>query len=152
MFPAVHYCADYDADLIAGEIRKAGYKTIASQVYDPEDPHLDTDSQFGVTKALIGNFVEDGEGYTLEFGFVIEPGEVPWDAAVREAAEETGLPVALAGEQLLHVRRRLRQRHAVPLRHVDRDDADGAATRAFFAGERGDERGRCKAAQRGVVL
>lgn len=29
MFPAVHYCADYDADLIAGEIRKAGYKTIS---------------------------------------------------------------------------------------------------------------------------
>lgn len=54
---------------------KPGYKTIASQVYDPEDPHLQTDSQFGVTKALIGNFVKDAEGYTLEFGFVIEPGE-----------------------------------------------------------------------------
>jgi catechol 1,2-dioxygenase len=56
-------------------IEKPGYKTIASQVYDPEDPHLETDSQFGVTKALIGNFVKDGEGYCLEFTFVIEPGE-----------------------------------------------------------------------------
>lgn len=56
-------------------IHKPGYKTIASQVYDPEDPHLETDSQFGVTKALIGNFVKDGEGYRLEFSFVIEPGE-----------------------------------------------------------------------------
>jgi catechol 1,2-dioxygenase len=56
-------------------IYKPGYKTIASQVYDPEDPHLETDSQFGVTRALIGNFVKDGEGYTLEFTFVIEPGE-----------------------------------------------------------------------------
>jgi len=56
-------------------VYKPGYKTIASQVYDPEDPHLETDSQFGVTKALIGNFVEDGDGYTLEFTFVIEPGE-----------------------------------------------------------------------------
>ena len=56
-------------------IYKPGYKTIASQVYDPEDPHLETDSQFGVTRALIGNFVKDGEGYALEFTFVIEPGE-----------------------------------------------------------------------------
>jgi protocatechuate 3,4-dioxygenase beta subunit len=56
-------------------IHKAGYKTIASQVYDPEDPYLETDSQFGVTKALIGDFVKDGSGYRLEFTFVIEPGE-----------------------------------------------------------------------------
>ena len=56
-------------------VYKPGYKTIASQVYDPEDPHLETDSQFGVTRALIGNFVKDGEGYALEFTFVIEPGE-----------------------------------------------------------------------------
>jgi catechol 1,2-dioxygenase len=57
-------------------IHKAGYKTIASQVYDPDDPHLETDSQFGVTRALIGNFVEEeGAGYRLEFTFVIEPGE-----------------------------------------------------------------------------
>ncbi len=45
-------------------IEKPGYKTIASQVYDPDDPHLETDSQFGVTKALIGNFMKDGEGYS----------------------------------------------------------------------------------------
>jgi len=56
-------------------IHKAGYKTIASQVYDPEDPHLETDSQFGVTKALIGNFVRKGEGYELAFTFQLEPGE-----------------------------------------------------------------------------
>jgi protocatechuate 3,4-dioxygenase beta subunit len=56
-------------------IEKPGYKTIASQVYDPEDPNLETDSQFGVTKALIGDFVKDGDSYRLEFTFVIEPGE-----------------------------------------------------------------------------
>jgi catechol 1,2-dioxygenase len=56
-------------------VEKPGYKTIASQVYDPEDPHLETDSQFGVTRALIGDFVKDGDGYRLEFTFVIEPGE-----------------------------------------------------------------------------
>ena len=56
-------------------IHKPGYKTIASQVYDPEDPHLETDSQFGVTRALIGKFQRKGDGYELSFAFVLEPGE-----------------------------------------------------------------------------
>ena len=56
-------------------IHKPGFKTIASQVYDPDDPHLETDSQFGVTRALIGNFVRKGEGFELRFDFVLEPGE-----------------------------------------------------------------------------
>ena len=56
-------------------IHKPGYKTIASQVYDPEDPHLETDSQFGVTRALIGNFIRVADGYELSFTFVLEPGE-----------------------------------------------------------------------------
>ena len=56
-------------------VYKPGFKTIASQVYDPQDPHLETDSQFGVTEALIGNYVKSGDGYSLEFTFVIEPGE-----------------------------------------------------------------------------
>jgi hydroxyquinol 1,2-dioxygenase len=56
-------------------IFKPGYKTIASQVYDAGDPHLETDSQFGVTRALLGEFVQRGAGYALEFAFVLEPGE-----------------------------------------------------------------------------
>jgi catechol 1,2-dioxygenase len=56
-------------------VHKPGYKTIASQVYDPQDPHLETDSQFGVTRALIGDFVKAPDGYRLEFGFQLEPGE-----------------------------------------------------------------------------
>jgi len=57
-------------------IYKPGFKTIASQVYDPRDPHLDTDSQFGVTQALIGNYEQQpDQSYRLEFTFVIEPGE-----------------------------------------------------------------------------
>jgi len=54
---------------------KPGFKTIASQVYDPEDPHLETDSQFGVTKALIGNFTKEENRYILKFEFTLEPGE-----------------------------------------------------------------------------
>ena len=57
-------------------IHKPGFKTIASQVYDPEDPHLETDSQFGVTRALIGDFTRSASGgYELEYTFVLEPGE-----------------------------------------------------------------------------
>ena len=66
-------------------VDKQGFKTIASQVYSNDDPYLDTDSQFGVTKALIGHYQlrEDappaadvqGPWYSLEHTFVLEPGE-----------------------------------------------------------------------------
>jgi catechol 1,2-dioxygenase len=73
-------------------ICKPGYKTIASQVYDPTDPHLDTDSQFGVTRALIGDYVKTGpDAYRLEFTFVIEPGD-----STRPKAPITGKTKALA--------------------------------------------------------
>jgi catechol 1,2-dioxygenase len=64
---------------------KSGYKTQFSQVYSSDDPHLDTDCSFGVTRALIGNYVRHESGqppapdvqgawYTLEHRFLIEPG------------------------------------------------------------------------------
>jgi len=36
---------------------KPGFKTLISQLYDPDDKHIDTDVQFGVTRHLIGNYV-----------------------------------------------------------------------------------------------
>lgn len=49
---------------------------LTEKVYDPQDPHLQTDSQFGVTQALIGDYQKQPDGsYRLEFTFVIEPGE-----------------------------------------------------------------------------
>ena len=67
-------------------IRKEGFKTQFSQVYSSDDPNLETDVQFAVTKALIGQYVlHDGESapatdvtgawYSLDHHFVIEPGE-----------------------------------------------------------------------------
>jgi len=57
-------------------IYKPGFKTIASQVYVQDDPYLETDSQFGVTRALIGDYRKGADGnYALEFTFTIEPGE-----------------------------------------------------------------------------
>lgn len=67
-------------------IRKTGFKTQFAQVYDADDPHLDTDVQFGVTRALVGRFVRHADGAppapdvrgpwcTLEHCFVVEAGE-----------------------------------------------------------------------------
>ncbi|HTS23991.1 MAG TPA: dioxygenase [Casimicrobiaceae bacterium] len=67
-------------------IYKPGFKTQFSQVYSSDDPNLETDAQFGVTRALIGRYVRHdrepapapdvkGTWYSLEHGFVIEPGE-----------------------------------------------------------------------------
>ena len=68
-------------------IYKPGFKTQFSQVYSGDDPNLESDVQFGVTKALIGQYVlhaEDepapagdvtGAWYSLAHHFTIEPGE-----------------------------------------------------------------------------
>src|SRR3546814_568081 len=67
-------------------IFKDGYKTISAQVYFPGDPYIETDVQFGVTRALMGDYVRhDGPHptdpsvsapwWSLDHLFVIEPGE-----------------------------------------------------------------------------
>jgi catechol 1,2-dioxygenase len=69
-------------------VYKPGFKTITSQLYSHDDPMLDTDAQFGVTRALIATYVrhEIGEEplpapdvtepwYTLDYHFIVEPGE-----------------------------------------------------------------------------
>lgn len=67
-------------------IHKSGFKTQFSQLYSSDDPHLETDVQFGVTQALIGDYVlhENGPApaadvvgswYSLEHRFVISHGE-----------------------------------------------------------------------------
>src|SRR5205085_8459225 len=38
-------------------IHKPGFKTQFSQVYSSDDPHIDSDVQFGVTEALVGHYV-----------------------------------------------------------------------------------------------
>ncbi len=65
-------------------IFKQGFKTLISQIYVNDDPKLDSDVQFGVTKALIGNYVRHegkapapdvpGAWYSLDHTFVMEPG------------------------------------------------------------------------------
>ena len=64
---------------------KPGFKTLISQVYASDDPVLEQDPQFGVTRALVGDFVPHDEPApdpgvetpwcSLDFTFVLEPGE-----------------------------------------------------------------------------
>ena len=66
-------------------VYKPGFKTLISQLYDPEDKHIETAVQFGVTRKLIGNYIRHDEGragapdvkppwYSLEHTFVMERG------------------------------------------------------------------------------
>jgi catechol 1,2-dioxygenase len=67
-------------------IFKPGYKTLVSQIYVNDDPVLDNDAQFGVTRRLVGNYVRhatqtspaagvSSEYYSLDYHFVLERGE-----------------------------------------------------------------------------
>lgn len=76
MRPAhLHFLASHD-----------GFKTLISQIYTPDDPNLETDVQFGVTKHLIGKYVRHdntpapeadvtGPWYSFEHRFVMESGD-----------------------------------------------------------------------------
>jgi catechol 1,2-dioxygenase len=66
-------------------IYKEGLKTLVSQVYVNDDPNLETDVQFGVTQALVGNYVRhenelasapdvEGPWYSLTQTFVMDSG------------------------------------------------------------------------------
>jgi len=66
-------------------VYKPGFKTLISQVYVPDDEHIDSDVQFGVTRALLGEYVRHDEPapehgvaapwYSLDQRLVLEPGE-----------------------------------------------------------------------------
>jgi catechol 1,2-dioxygenase len=71
-------------------IFKPGFKVLISQVYDPADPHIDTDAQFGVTEALLGNFLRHEEPRPAE-----PDGGIPWyslDNLYKMEAGEATLP------------------------------------------------------------
>src|SRR5262245_13850791 len=82
-------------------IVREGFKTLISQIYAPDDPHLETDAQFGVTAVLIGNYVRhesepapagdiSGPWYSLDQTFVLEPGvsKLPRPPITSKAAGE----------------------------------------------------------------
>jgi catechol 1,2-dioxygenase len=66
-------------------ILKEGFKTLISQIYSNDDDKLETDVQFGVTRALIGDYKRHtdkppapdvhGKWYSLDQTFVMEAGK-----------------------------------------------------------------------------
>ncbi len=72
-------------------ICRPGFKTLISQIYAPDDKHIDSDVQFGVTRALIGNYIRHDEPapelgfaapwYSLNQRFTLELGEARRPAA-----------------------------------------------------------------------
>ncbi len=81
-------------------IYKPGFKTVTSQIYSPDDPHLNTDAQFGVTRALVARYEihenelapepgGTGPWYSLQHTFVLQDGEswLPTPPVSKKAAE-----------------------------------------------------------------
>lgn len=57
-------------------IAKDGFKTQFAQLYASDDPNLETDVQFAVTRPLVGHFVAQADGsFLLEHRFVVARGE-----------------------------------------------------------------------------
>lgn len=65
---------------------KEGFKTLITQVYADDDPNIESDAQFGVTRNLVGTFLRHDElhptapeveapWYTLKHNFTMERGE-----------------------------------------------------------------------------
>ncbi len=65
---------------------REGFKTLISQVYASDDPVIDSDVQFGVTKALIGEYVPQsgpapdadikGPWFKLDYTFTMDAGKM----------------------------------------------------------------------------
>jgi len=63
---------------------REGFKTLVTQVFVDNDEDLERDVVFGVTRALVGDYVKhdgpapakdvEGPWYSLEYTFVMEPG------------------------------------------------------------------------------
>jgi catechol 1,2-dioxygenase len=66
-------------------VHKPGFKTLITQIYVADDAYIDSDAQFGATRALLGNFVRHEEAapdlgftppwYSLDQRLILECGE-----------------------------------------------------------------------------
>ncbi len=65
---------------------KPGFKTLITQVFTDDDPYLESDVVFGVTRHLVGDYRRHDDGappepgvvapwYSLNYTFVLEPGD-----------------------------------------------------------------------------
>ncbi len=93
-------------------IYKPGFKTHISQVYLPDDPNIETDVQFGVTRRLLGDYVRHENEkppapgvkdpwFSLDYTFIMEPGTAKLPRApIQDKATTTDMrPQVSAGDQ-----------------------------------------------------
>jgi catechol 1,2-dioxygenase len=96
-------------------IFKPGFKVLISQVYDPKDPNIEVDPLFGVTKALLGDYVRHDEPqpsdaairtpwYALDYTYVMEAG----DAALPQAYECTSPLIQNIGDPRAQIKASIR--------------------------------------------
>jgi hydroxyquinol 1,2-dioxygenase len=79
-------------------IAKDGFKTQFAQLYADDDPNLETDVQFAVTRPLVGQFVAQADGsFLLQHRFVVARGEsrLPRPPISGKAAGERPVPQVL---------------------------------------------------------
>jgi len=64
-------------------VSKPGHKVLVTQVFADDDENLESDPVFGVTRRLIGRFEPQhgGQHATLQYDFVLEPGEMKFPRA-----------------------------------------------------------------------
>ena len=87
-------------------VEAPGFKTHISQVYLPDDPNIETDVQFGVTKRLLGDYVRHENEkppapgvkdpwFSLDYTFIMEPGtaKLPRPPIQDKAVSTTGASV-----------------------------------------------------------
>ena len=56
-------------------IHKPGHRTLVTQVFVADDPHIGSDVVFGVTGALLGKYQAGDGAYTLAHDFILPTGE-----------------------------------------------------------------------------
>ncbi|MER6957998.1 MULTISPECIES: dioxygenase [unclassified Streptomyces] len=66
-------------------IFKEGYKTVISQIYSSDDPKLESDVQFGVTRATIGDITAHSEPHPEHPGV-----QTPWHSLEKEFVMRAG--------------------------------------------------------------
>ncbi len=99
---AEHQAADH-AERASIDRFLTEYQRLADPFSETADPVHVTGSAIVVGPRGVILLEHKRLGMWLQPGGHIDPGEAPWEAAVREAAEETGLPVTLSSTDLVHV-------------------------------------------------
>jgi hydroxyquinol 1,2-dioxygenase len=57
-------------------ISAPGYKPLTTQLFTEGDPYLESDAVFGVKHSLVVDYQPEGEGWTVDYDFVLRPVDV----------------------------------------------------------------------------